>query len=111
MKPRQLLAVLLFAALSCAAQTTTLYDNFNQRFLNQSLWFSVCGGFSVTEECATDIQVGHLHLARGLTGGTPVPLFDGRRRITSLIRKQDSRVAVIVEIAALSEWDRAADLP
>lgn len=63
-------AALLFGGLQCAAQTVTLYDNFNQRFLNQALWFSVCGGFSVTEECATDIQMEHLHLARGLTGNS-----------------------------------------
>ncbi|HBB98574.1 MAG TPA: hypothetical protein DC054_24590 [Blastocatellia bacterium] len=36
---------------------------------------------------------------------------NGRKKITSLIRKQDSRVAVVVEIAALSELDRAADRP
>jgi hypothetical protein len=70
MNPKRLFAVLLFAAVSCAAQTTTLYDNFNQRFLNPALWFSVCGGFSVNEECATDIQLGHLHLERALTGNT-----------------------------------------
>jgi hypothetical protein len=70
MRHKRLLAVLLFATLPCAAQNLTLYDNFNQRFLNQSLWFSTCAGFSVTEECATDIHEGHLHLARGLTGNT-----------------------------------------
>lgn len=68
MKTRHLVVVMLFAAASCAAQTTTLYDNFNQRFLNQSLWFSVCAGFSVTENCATDVVAGNLHLARGMTG-------------------------------------------
>ena len=69
MRINQLLTVLLFSAALCAAQTTTtLYDNFNQRFLNQSLWFSVCGGFSVTENCATDVVAGNLHLARGMTG-------------------------------------------
>ena len=52
----------------------------------------------------------HAHLARALTGGTPVPLFDRRTEITSLIRKQDLRVAAIAEIAALNEWDQAADL-
>jgi hypothetical protein len=68
MKIKGLLTVLLFAAVSCGAQTTTPYDNFSQRFLNQSLWFSVCGGFSVTENCATDVAAGTLHLARGMTG-------------------------------------------
>jgi hypothetical protein len=68
MKARYLVLGLLFAAVCCAAQTTTLYDNFNQRFLNQSLWFSVCGGFSVTENCATDVVARNLHLARGMTG-------------------------------------------
>jgi hypothetical protein len=68
MKHKQLLVVIFFVSLSCAAQTKTVYDNFSQRFLNQALWFSVCGSFSVTENCATDVQFGHLHLARGMTG-------------------------------------------
>jgi|SRR5579864_4492639 len=70
MKHKRLMAVLLFAVLPCVGQSGTLYDNFNQRFLNQALWYSVCGGFSVNESCATDIQEEHLHLARGLTGNT-----------------------------------------
>jgi hypothetical protein len=70
MKPTQVLLILLLAALPCVAQTTNLYDNFNQRFLNQALWFSVCGGFSVTEECSTDVRLGHLHLERGQTGNS-----------------------------------------
>lgn len=83
MRHKGFLAVLLFASLSCAAQTTTtLYDNFNQRFINEALWFSACGGFSVTENCATDIRFGEgnsdgntgangqLHLARGMTGNS-----------------------------------------
>ena len=40
-----------------------------------------------------------------------IAIRNERKKIISLIRKQDSRVAAIVEIAALSEWDRAADLP
>lgn len=82
MKHKGFLAVLLLASLSCAAQTTTttLYDNFNQRFINEALWFSGCFGFSVTENCATDIRFGtsdelgapegQLHLARGMTGNS-----------------------------------------
>lgn len=71
-KPRGLVAVIAFATLPCVAQAQTqvLYDNFDSKFLNQSLWYSVCGGFSVTENCATDIQDEHLHLARGLTGNS-----------------------------------------
>lgn len=65
-----LLIIFGLAALGGGAQTTTLYDNFNQRFINQALWFSVCGGFSVNENCATDIQFGQLHLARGMTGNS-----------------------------------------
>lgn len=53
MRHKGFLGVLLFATLYCAAQTQTLYDNFDHRFLNQSLWYSVCAGFSVNEECAT----------------------------------------------------------
>ena len=83
MRHKGFLAALLFVSLSCAAQTTTtLYDNFNQRFINEALWFSGCFGFSVTENCATDIRFGdgnsdgdtgangHLHLARGMTGNS-----------------------------------------
>src|SRR5215831_2827241 len=69
-KHKRFLAVLLFATLPCAAQTLTLYDNFDHRFLNHSLWWSVCGGFSVNEQCATAVQDEQLHLARGLTGNT-----------------------------------------
>jgi len=64
-----LVALLIFATLPCVAQSGTLYDNFDdEKALNQTLWWSVCGGFSVTENCSTDIQDEHLHLARGLTG-------------------------------------------
>lgn len=71
MSQKHLMIVLLsFVSLSCAAQTVTLYDNFNQRFINQALWFSTCSGFSVTENCATDIRFGQLHLARGMTGNS-----------------------------------------
>jgi hypothetical protein len=70
MRHKGFLGLLLFATLYCAAQTQTLYDNFDHRFLNQSLWYSVCAGFSVNEECATAVQDEKLHLARGLTGNT-----------------------------------------
>lgn len=65
-----LIAALAFATLPWVAQAQTqiLYDDFGQNFLNQSLWYSVCGGFSVTENCATDIQDEHLHLSRGHDG-------------------------------------------
>src|SRR5215469_14309331 len=69
-KLKALLAALAFATLPCMAQNPILYDNFNQRFLNQNLWYSVCAGFSVTENCATDIQEGHLHISRGLLGNS-----------------------------------------
>jgi hypothetical protein len=70
MKPKHWMFVLFFVSLSSAAQTVTLYDNFEGRFLNQALWYSACSGFSVNEVCATEVQDEHLHLARGQTGNT-----------------------------------------
>jgi len=65
-----LFLALLFATLPCMAQTPILYDNFNHKFLDQALWWSACAGFSVNQNCATDIQEGRLHLSRGLSGNS-----------------------------------------
>ncbi len=62
--------LLLFASLFCAAQTTTLYDNFNRRFINPSLWNTSCFSTTLSQECATEIKAGHLRLVRRITGNT-----------------------------------------
>jgi hypothetical protein len=64
----RILAVLFFATLSCAAQTptTTLYDDFNQRFLNPSKWSTNTACFTTNgleQECVREIQNGQLRLA------------------------------------------------
>ena len=92
---REILVALLFAAMPCVAQTKIPYDNFNRKFLDQNLWYSVCAGFSVTENCSTDIHEGHLHLSRGLmgnsdsnsdtNGGSATAFFIGPYAINSII--------------------------
>ena len=89
-----LLAMLTLATLQCVAQSGALYDNFDTNVLSQALWWSACRGFSVTENCSTDIQDEHLHLARGLTGnndsnsgtndGAATAFFNGPVAITSI---------------------------
>lgn len=66
----RIFAVLFFETLSCAAQTSVLYDNFEHRFLNPSLWNTSCYTTSLSQECATIIQHGKLRLARRITGNT-----------------------------------------
>jgi hypothetical protein len=90
----RLVSLLIFVTLQCVAQSGTLYDNFEKKVLNQTLWYSTCGGFSVTENCSTDTQDEHLHLARGLTGnndsnsgtngGAATVFFVGPVAITSI---------------------------
>lgn len=101
MKTRHLVVVLMIAAASCAAQTTTLYDNFNQRFLNQSLWFSVCGGFSVTENCATDVVAGNLHLARGMTGNNDSNIGTNGGAATAFFLNPESIKSIATDIFVL----------
>jgi hypothetical protein len=64
-KLRGLLPDFAFATLPwmAQAQIQILQDNFDQKFLNQSLWYIVCGGFSLSEKCGTDIQNEHLDLS------------------------------------------------
>jgi len=69
---KRLLAVLMFAALPCAAQTLKLYDNFDHKFLSPARWANAfCfSGSGLELECAREIQDEHLHLAHrgfGLT--------------------------------------------
>jgi hypothetical protein len=64
----RILAVLFFATLFSAAQTQTptLYDDFNQRFLNPSKWNTNNACFTTNgleQECVREIQVGQLRLA------------------------------------------------
>ncbi len=66
MKSIRIFAVVLLATLSCAAQTTTLYDNFKEKFLDPSKWstFSACFTNNGRElECVREIQNGKLRLA------------------------------------------------
>jgi hypothetical protein len=69
MRPNKVLATLLFAALSCAAQTTTstrAYDNFKERFLSPERWSSDNACFTANgleQECVRDIEDGKLRLA------------------------------------------------
>ena len=63
-----LLAMLILATLPCAAQTLTLYDDFDQRYINPALWNTVCGTSELSQECVIEIQHKHLRLARRVTG-------------------------------------------
>src|SRR5215831_15501183 len=46
MRQKQLLAVMLFAGLYAAAQTTALYDNFDKKFLNPSKWYPIAACYT-----------------------------------------------------------------
>jgi len=66
------LAVPLFASLLSTAQTVTLYDNFNQRFINPLRWaYAFCfSGSGLELECVREIRDEQLHIAHrgfGLT--------------------------------------------
>ena len=63
-----LLAMLVLATLPCAAQTVTLYDDFDHRYINPALWNTVCGTSELSQECVIEIQDEHLRLARRVTG-------------------------------------------
>ena len=62
--------LLLFTAVYCAAQSQTLYDNFDSRFINPSLWNTVCSTSELSQECVIEIQDEHLRVARRVTGDT-----------------------------------------
>jgi hypothetical protein len=59
-----LLAVLILATLPCAAQTLTLYDNFDHKFINPSKWaYALCYSSNGLEmECVREIRDERLHL-------------------------------------------------
>jgi hypothetical protein len=63
-----LLAMLILATLPCAAQTQTLYDDFDHRYINPTLWNTECFTFELSQECVIEIQDEHLRLARRVTG-------------------------------------------
>ena len=63
-----LVALLIFATLPCAAQTLTLYDDFDHQYINPALWNTVCGTSELSQECVIEIQDEHLRLARRVTG-------------------------------------------
>lgn len=96
MRHKGLLAALLFATLPCAAQTTTLFDNFNHKFINPSHWaYALCySGRGLEMECVREIQDGQLHLAHrsfgltdsnsGLQGGSALVGFAHSAAIRSI---------------------------
>jgi len=59
-----LLAMLILATLPCAAQTLTLYDNFDHKFINPSKWaYAFCFSSNGLEmECVREIRDEQLHL-------------------------------------------------
>src|SRR5262245_60896288 len=61
---KKLLAILIFAVPG-AAQTLKLYDNFDQKLINQSKWaYAYCYSSNGLEmECVREVEDGHLHLA------------------------------------------------
>jgi hypothetical protein len=67
-KQYALLAILILGTLPCAAQTLTLYDNFDHRYINPALWNTVCGTSELSQECVIELQDEHLRLARRVTG-------------------------------------------
>ncbi len=65
MKSIRIFAVVLLATLSCAAQTTTLYDNFKGKLLDPSKWSASSACFTnngLELECVREIQNGKLRL-------------------------------------------------
>jgi hypothetical protein len=64
MKRTHICAVLIFTALSCAAQTLALYDDFDHKFLNPSKWaYGLCFSSNGLEmECVREIRDEQLHL-------------------------------------------------
>lgn len=66
MKHNVVFGFLLFTVLSCAAQSTRLYDDFNHRFLDPGRWSTMNACWTANgqeQECAREIQNGQLHLA------------------------------------------------
>ena len=66
----RLVALLIFATLPCAAQTLTLYDNFDHKFINPSRWaYAFCSN-TPELECVREIRDERLHLAHRTFGLT-----------------------------------------
>src|ERR1700746_369231 len=63
-KHHGLLAMLILATLPCAAQTLTLYDNLDHKFINPSKWaYAFCFSSNGLElECVREIRDEQLHL-------------------------------------------------
>jgi hypothetical protein len=70
MKHKRWLAFLLFAPLSCAAQTKILLDNFDHKFLDPSRWYPspACAGGGLEMECVRVIEDESLRLAHREVG-------------------------------------------
>jgi len=78
----RLVALLIFATLPCAAQTLTLYDNFDHKFINPSRWaYAFCFSSNGPElECVREIRDEQLHIAHrsfGLTNSNTGQLNGG----------------------------------
>ena len=65
MKQAHWLVLTLFFTLHGVAQTITLYDNFDHKFLNPSRWaYALCySGSGLEMECVREIRDERLHLA------------------------------------------------
>ena len=66
MQHKKLLAVLLFATLSCAAQTKIRLDDFDHKYLDPARWYPIpaCySGAGLEMECMRTIEDGKLRLA------------------------------------------------
>lgn len=66
----RLVALLIFASLPCAAQTLTLYDNFDHKFINPSRWaYAFCSPEDGPElECVREIRDEQLHFSHRAFG-------------------------------------------
>ena len=70
MKQAHWLVLTLFFTLHGVAQTITLYDNFDHKFLNPSRWaYALCySGSGLEMECVREIRDEQLHLAHRYFG-------------------------------------------
>jgi len=118
----RLVALLIFGSLPCAAQTLTLYDNFDHKFINPSRWaYAFCSPEDGLElECVREVRDERLHLthrAFGLTytntgqnnGGAGVG-FANSERIKTV--KTDLVVRSVLEVpcAANSSFGTSAGI-
>jgi len=96
MKQAHWLVLTLFITLHGVAQTTTLYDNFDHKFLNPSRWaYALCySGSGLEMECVREIRDERLHLTHrhfgltdsnsGLQGGAALVGFANSETIKTI---------------------------